>query len=266
MENNLDSLFEANRSLWDSRVNDHVQSDFYNVNAFREGQSTLNKPELDALGDVKGKSLLHLQCHFGMDTLSWERLGATVTGIDFSPEAIAAAKKLAAECNLKGEFVCSSVYDLPENLNGQFDIVFTSYGTIGWLPDLDKWAAVIAHFLKPGGTFYIADFHPVLWMFDDQIENIRYHYFNRELIETDVTGSYAAKEAGTAKKEYGWNHSLSEIVTALLKQNLKITQLSEHNFSPYNCFAGLVQGEDKMWRVEKFEGKIPMMYEIKAVK
>lgn len=266
MDKSTESYFEANRSLWDSRVNDHLQSDFYQVKSFREGQSSLNKPELDALGDVRGKSILHLQCHFGLDTLSWERLGAEVTGMDFSQEAIHAAEKLAAECGLKGKFVCCSVYDLPENLSGQFDIVFTSYGTIGWLPDLDKWAAVVNHFLKPGGTFYIAEFHPVVWMFDEKLSEVKYNYFNEEVIESEVIGSYASREGKSSRKEYGWNHSFSEILGALLKQNLRITMFNEYNFSPYNCFEGLIQGEDKMWRPEKHEGKFPMMYEIKAVK
>ena len=258
--------FEANRSLWNGRVSDHLQSDFYAVDAFRKGKTSLNRIELEALGDVRGKSLLHLQCHFGMDTLSWERLGATATGADLSDEAIRAAEQLRDELGLAARFVACNVYDLPQQLDGQFDIVFTSYGTIGWLPDLDRWAKVVAHFLKPGGTFFIAEFHPVVWMFDEKMEQVKYHYFNREVIESVVSGSYAARDSQVTRKEYGWNHSFSEVINALLKQGLRITQLDEYPFSPYNCFEGLEQGSDGMWRSKKYGEKFPLMYALKAVK
>jgi 2-polyprenyl-3-methyl-5-hydroxy-6-metoxy-1,4-benzoquinol methylase len=135
---NNQQYFEANKALWDSRVIDHMQSDFYAMNAFRQGKTSLNPPELSILPDLNGKSLLHLQCHFGMDTLSLARMGARVTGVDLSTEAIAAAGKLRDECGLNGRFIACNVYDLPLHLDEQFDLVFSSYGTIGWLPDLDR--------------------------------------------------------------------------------------------------------------------------------
>jgi len=266
MENPEHTYFETNRKLWNSRVQDHLSSEFYGVNDFRKGKTSLNKIELDQLADVNGKSLLHLQCHFGMDTLSWERLGANVTGVDLSDEAILAAEKLRDEVGLKGKFVCCNVYDLDKYLQEKFDIVFTSYGTIGWLPDLDRWAKLISNFLKPGGIFFMAEFHPVIWMFDEKIEHVKYYYFNREVITSEVTGSYAARYAQPQKTEYGWNHSFGEVISALLKYGMEITHFEEYPFSPYNCFEGLVQGEDGMWRVEKYGEKFPMMYSIKARK
>ena len=130
------------------------------MESFKKGKSSLNFIELDGLGDVSGKTLLHLQCHFGMDSLSWSRLGAKVTGIDLSNTAIEKARELNTELGLDAEFICSNVYDLKEMLDKKYDIVFTSYGTIGWLPDLGKWGDIISHFLNPGGIFYIADVHP----------------------------------------------------------------------------------------------------------
>ena len=160
------TFFESNRESWNKRTAVHKDSAFYDLDAFKKGRSSLNAIELEGLGDVSGRSLLHLQCHFGMDTLSWQRLGAQCVGVDLSDEAIKLAREINTELGLDARFVCCNVYDLPEHLDGSFDIVFTSYGTIGWLPDLDKWAAVVARYLTPGGVFYIADFHPVLWKMD----------------------------------------------------------------------------------------------------
>ena len=155
---NYDQYFQANKELWNAKTPIHNKSEFYDVAGFKAGDSTLRSVELEELGDVKGKSLLHLQCHFGMDTMSWAREGAKVTGMDLSDVAIARAKELSAELSIPADFVCCNLYDLPQHLEGSFDLVFTSYGTIGWLPDLDKWASVVKHFLKPGGTFYIVEF------------------------------------------------------------------------------------------------------------
>ena len=260
------SYFEANREVWNKRTAVHKDSSFYDLDAFKRGKSSLNKIELDELGDVKGKSLLHLQCHFGMDTMSWQRLGADCIGVDLSDEAINLAKNINAELGLGARFICSNVYDLKENLDEQFDIVFTSYGTIGWLPDLDKWAAVVAHYLTPDGTFYIADFHPTLWMMDENFKNIKYSYFNRSVIIEENLGTYTDRNADICSTEYSWNHPFSEIFSALLKNGLSIKQFHEFPYSPYNCFNGVEQGDDGMWRIKGMDEKMPMMYSIKAVK
>ncbi len=232
--------------------------------------------------------MLHLQCHFGMDSLNWARLGANVTGVDLSDEAIKEAKRLNDELGMNTKFICCNVFDLlPQNkesskvsppigggdlpagqagLEGAFDIVFTSYGVVGWLPDLDKWAEIISHYLKPGGIFYMAEFHPVVWMFDDEFTHVKYFYNNREVIVTENKGTYTDRTADIKAKEYGWNHGLSEVLNALIKQGLEIEMFNEHMYSPYPCFNKMVQGEDGYWRVKGMEGKIPMVYSVRATK
>ena len=151
-----------NKELWNTRTDVHVKSKFYDVPSFLDGKSSLKQIELDLLGDVNEKSILHLQCHFGMDSISFSRLGANVTGVDLSDKAIVKARELASTCQTNTKFIISDVYDLPEVHQGAYDIVFTSYGTIGWLPDMQRWASVVNHFLKPGGKVLIVDFHPVV--------------------------------------------------------------------------------------------------------
>jgi len=212
--NKYEKFFAANKASWNKRTVIHKDSAFYDLDSFKKGKSSLNKIELEALGNVQGKRLLHLQCHFGMDTLSWAREGAIVTGVDLSDKAIKLAREINADLQLKAEFICSNVYDLADgnnyaiaNLNKtSFDIVFTSYGTIGWLPDLDKWAEIISLYLKPGGTFYIVDFHPALWMMDNDFKFIKYDYFNTAVIEEETVGTYTDREAPIKSIEYGWNH------------------------------------------------------------
>ncbi|GAB2838627.1 class I SAM-dependent methyltransferase [Ferruginibacter profundus] len=266
MTTEYQQYFEANKEGWNKRTAIHKASAFYDLDAFKKGKSSLNKIELEEVGDVKGRSLLHLQCHFGMDTLSWAREGAMVTGVDLSNEAIALAQQINDELQLNASFICCNVYDTTAYVKQQFDIVFTSYGTIGWLPDLEPWAKMIAATLQPGGFFYIADFHPTLWMLDDAMEKLTYSYFNDEVIVTEQQGSYTDRTAAIQYTEYGWNHPFSEIFTALIEAGLQIEFLHEYCFSPYNCFANTEQGEDGMWRLKGMGNKFPMMYSIKAVK
>lgn len=270
---NEQHYFDANKDSWNKRTAVHKDSDFYDLASFKKGKSSLNKIELEELGDVKGKTLLHLQCHFGMDTMSWAREGAIATGVDLSDEAIKLAKEINEELNLKANFINANIYDLtdafktpPQEGFGEagFDIVFTSYGTIGWLPNLDKWAEIVAHFLKPGGIFYIADFHPMLWTMDENFEKIKYNYFNTGVITEEISGSYTDRDAQIKSIEHGWNHPFSEIFNALIKHGLQIEQFNEFPFSPYNCFNNLEQGTDAMWRIKGMEEKMPMMYSIKA--
>jgi SAM-dependent methyltransferase len=276
---NYDQYFQANKELWNKRTAAHKDSSFYDLEGFKKGENSLSPIELNEVGNVKGKSLLHLQCHFGMDTMSWSRLGAKCTGVDLSNDAIQLAKEINDELSLDAKFICCNLYDLhPQNtetskappLEGlgevSFDIIFTSYGTIGWLPDLDKWAQIISYYLKPGGLFYIADFHPVVWMFDDDFTHIKYYYENRELIETEDYGTYTDRNVSIKGKEYGWNHSISEILNALIKEGLEIKQFNEFNYSPYPNFANSTEGEKGKWYINGLEGKIPIVYSIKAIK
>jgi 2-polyprenyl-3-methyl-5-hydroxy-6-metoxy-1,4-benzoquinol methylase len=256
--------FNANKELWNRRTMVHKDSAFYDVASFLNGKSSLNKIELEELGDVKGKTILHLQCHFGMDTLSLARMGAKVTGVDLSDAAISEARKLNEQLNLDAEFICCNVYDLKDYLSGEFDIVFTSYGVIGWLPDLNKWAEIISYYLKPGGFFYMAEFHPVVWMLDENFERVKYYYHNQELIEIDSEGSYTDRSADVKGKEYSWNHSISEVLNALISHELQLNFFNEYSYSPYPCFNNIVQGPDDNWRVKGLEDKIPMVYSLKA--
>ena len=265
-QHELSQIFAANKEGWNKRTGVHKNSAFYDVASFKAGKTSLNKIELEEVGNVKGKSLLHLQCHFGLDTLSWAREGANVTGIDLSNEAIDYAQQLSAELNLPAEFICCNVYDLQKHLNGLFDIVFTSYGVIGWLPDLDKWASIISHYLKPGGTFYMAEFHPVVWMMDENFEKIKYYYHNKEMISEVTQGTYTDRNADIQYEEFSWNHSLSEVVNSLIKHGLQIQLFNEFPYSCYNCFNNVDKGPDGHWRVKGLEEKIPMMYSIKAIK
>lgn len=263
----MQKFFDANKNVWNKKVSYHLKSDFYDVAGFRKGKNSLQFIELEELGEVKGRSILHLQCHFGLDTLSWAKLGAEVTGVDFSEEAIRTAKDLSFETGVKADFICCNIYDLRKLLDKKFDIVFTSYGVTGWLPDLNRWAKIISHFLKPDGIFYMVEFHPVAFMFDDNFEKLKYSYFKSAgPIKEIVMGTYADRNAKINEIQYSWNHSLSEVINSLTGNNLKIEFMNEFPFSVYNCFANTVKGTDGWWRIKGLEDIIPMMYSLKAAK
>lgn len=255
-----------NRNSWNNKTDVHVASDFYDMEGFRKGNNSLNTIELELLGDIRGKKILHLQCHFGQDSISLSRLGAEVVGVDLSDKAIEYARKIASELNSTAEFICCDVYNLPQQLDRAFDIVFTSYGTIGWLPDLDQWAKVISRFLKPGGTFVFAEFHPFLWMFDNQFEKIAYNYFNSgPIIETE-SGTYADRNVEITQEYVCWNHSLSEVMNSLIQNGLEIKVFNEYDYSPYNCFNKTIEIAPKKFRIEDLGDMIPMVYALKAIK
>jgi 2-polyprenyl-3-methyl-5-hydroxy-6-metoxy-1,4-benzoquinol methylase len=260
------NYIERNRSAWNARTEVHINSAFYDNESFLNGKNSLNSLELSLLGDVKGKSILHLQCHFGQDTISLGRLGAIVTGVDFSDKAIDHAKKFAEQTNVQAEFVCCNVYDLREYIRNQFDIVFTSYGTIGWLPDLNEWARLISEYLKPGGRFVFAEFHPVVWMFDDNFTRIDYNYFIDEAIVETLSGTYADKSASIEQQTVNWNHSISEVLNCLIKNGLEINSFDECDYSPYNCFNHMEKFEENKFRIKNFGNKIPLVYALAATK
>jgi len=257
---------ELNRQLWNAKTEYHVRSEFYDVEGFLGGKSSLNPIELDLLGDIRGQSVLHLQCHFGQDSLSLSRLGARVTGVDLADQAIAKARELAAQLGLTAEFVCSDVYELPNHLHEQFDLVFTTYGVLGWLPDLERWAGVVSRFLKPGGKFILVEFHPVVWMFDDSFSRVQYSYFNRETIVEVETGTYADRAAPLEQTAVSWNHSLGEVLGSLLQQGLKIKHFAEYDYSPYECFNNMEQVAERRFQLQSMAGKLPLLYSVVAVK
>jgi len=260
------NYIEINKKSWNNKTAIHVESDFYDNENFLKGNTSLNEIELALLGEVKGKSILHLQCHFGQDSISLQRMGARVTGVDLSDKAIDVARELVDKTNTSTQFVCCDIYELPKFLDQKFDIVYTSYGTIGWLPDLDKWAAIVSQFLKPNGQFVFVEFHPVVWMFDDDFTKIQYNYFNTGPIIETYEGTYAEKDAPIKQEYVMWNHSISEVVTSLLEKGLEIKALNEYNYSPYNCFNKTEKIHPKKFRIKHLENKIPMVYAIVATK
>ncbi|WGH76912.1 class I SAM-dependent methyltransferase [Tenacibaculum tangerinum] len=262
--NSEQNYVEINRQSWNNRTEIHLKSKFYDLDNFIKGKNSLNNIELNLLGDVKGKTILHLQCHFGQDTISLSRLGANVIGVDLSDKAIESAKQIAKNTNSNTKFICCDIYDLPNHLNEKFDIVFTSYGTIGWLPDLDKWAKIISNFLKPNGQFVFVEFHPVVWMFDDNFEKIDYRYFNSGAIIETENGTYADKKAAITQSYVMWNHGISEVINNLINNELEINSLEEFDYSPYNCFNKTIEFEPRKYRIEHLEDKIPMVYSITA--
>jgi SAM-dependent methyltransferase len=255
-----------NKQTWNDKTDVHIASEFYDMKGFLDGKSTLNSIELELLEDISGKNILHLQCHFGQDTMTFSRMGAKATGIDFSDKAVEKAREFSAKLNLDTSFICCDIYDAPNQLDEKFDIVFTSYGTIGWFPDLDKWANVIAHFLKPNGQFIMADFHPVVWMFDNDFNEVFYSYFNIEPIIEEESGTYAETEADLQTKSIGWNHPISEILNSLLQSGLELKQFNEYDYSPYNCFNEMEEFEKGKFCIKTFGNKIPMVYSILATK
>lgn len=266
MMSSAENYLQINRDAWNQRTALHLKSEFYDLPGFLAGKLSLNPIELALLGDVKGKSVLHLQCHFGQDSLSLARLGARVTGVDLSDQAVAQAQNLALQTQADARFICSDVYDLPKQLDEQFDMVFTSYGTIGWLPDLDRWAQTIHQFLKPGGKFVFVEFHPVVWMFSNDFKSIAYRYFKSYPIVETETGSYAATEAPVELTSVTWNHGLGEVMGSLLRQQLQITHFEEFDYSPYNCFEGAEEVAPSQFRIAHLGDKIPMVYALTAMK
>ncbi|WP_163836035.1 class I SAM-dependent methyltransferase [Spartinivicinus ruber] len=247
-----------NRDAWDKRAKVHIDSEFYDVKNFLEGTTSLREIEIAELTDVKGKKLLHLQCHFGLDSLSWARKGAIVTGIDLSPVAIEAANKIKKQVNIDAEFICSDIYEIDNNIpeKNSFDIVFTSYGAICWLPDLNKWAETIASNLKPGGIFYMVEFHPVYDLIAD------YSYFYLPDPDIDESGTYTENCNGEKSKLVTWSHPLSNVINSLINSGIKIDQLNEFPFSPYNCFEGMLEKEPGRFFLDKFKYDMPLVYSI----
>ena len=267
----MNKYLETNRAWWNERVPAHAESPFYDVEAFKAGRLTLSDLEREELGDVAGRSLLHLQCHFGLETLSWARLGAKVTGVDFSEEGIALARSLSEELGIEASFVCSEIDRLRDVLSGDFDIVFTSYGVLCWLEDLTRWAAVISHYLKPGGLFYIAESHPFAQVFYDEEDadglQVHYPYFhNTEPFRFESEGSYATGRTCTHQVTYEWSHSLADILNALTSAGLQIEFLHEFPRARYQMFPFLVQGEDGWWWLREEDGSIPLTFSLKATK
>jgi SAM-dependent methyltransferase len=269
-----EASFAANQSLWDVWTRIHAAGDHYDLAGFKAGGVRLRPYEIELVGDVTDKSLLHLQCHFGIDTLSWARLGARVTGADISAVGIELATSLAAELGFpEARFVRSNLYDLPDVLDGEFDVVYASRGAIGWLPDIAGWAHVVAHFLAPGGTFFITEGHPVMNVFEGEGVapgelRLAYPYWEHaKPLVFPVVGSYAEPDAEVGDEtEHSWDHGLGEIVTALIDAGLRIETLIEHPFLAWKVDF-LVEGADGNWFLPPGTGgELPLMFSLRATK
>ena len=268
----MDQRIEINRRNWNERTPIHVASDLYNVEGFKAGRITLNDIEIEELGSVASKSLLHLQCHFGMDTMSWSRLGAEVTGVDLSDASIVVAQELNDELGLDARFIHSNIYELPDVLQEQFDIVYTALGALCWLPDLTSWAQIVARYLKRGGTFYMLDEHPTGRIFAPvqnvdggyDLETNNQYFPNHEgILEEGERNSYTGSD--TIKTPvYEWQHSISEIVNAIIGAGLAIEYLHEFPFSFFQALPQMNQSDDGWWKLEEYDGNIPFMLSIKA--
>lgn len=256
---------DINKKLWNIKTEIHYNSDFYDNDSFIKGKDSLNPIEIGLLGDIKGKRILHLQCHFGQDTISLARHGALPTGIDFSENAIKKAKKLNESLETNANFIQSDIYKLPEILDEKFDIVFTSYGVIGWLPNMSKWAKIIKQYLKPGGEFIMVEFHPIVWMFNNDFKTIEFNYMDSSPIIEELEGTYTDWQAQIREKSISWNHGLSTVIDSLIKTGLSITDFKEYNYSPYDCFENTVKTEDRKFKIKGLEDKIPMIYSLKAL-
>ena len=267
----LDDCLKANLASWDEAVGLHVGAQMYDVQGFKEGCCSLSDIELSELGPSvhEGTTLLHLQCHFGLDTLSWARRGAVVTGVDFSGEGIETARGLADAVGLsaRAAFVQSDILTLPDVLKGSFDVVFTSWGALIWLGDLERWAQVVAHFLKPGGTFYVAEFQPYAFLLADDSSpdslRIGYPYFQYGRPQRfDEPGDYADPEAQTQHTvTFEWNHGFAEILDPLLRNGLRLEFLHELPHTIVGLpFPFLEVGKDGLQRVKGHHDDFPLSF------
>jgi len=258
----------VNRAWWDESVPHHVAARSYNVPAFLRGATTLRPLEVRAMGPVRGKSLLHLQCHFGLDTLSWARRGAVVTGVDFSLPAVKAARRLARRAKISAKFLQSNVYEVPESLGTRFDIVYTGKGAISWLPDITRWAKVVARSLKPGGKFLLIEDHPISEVFSNeptttQLETA-YPYFGGRPVREESEGTYATAAKMRHRVTYGWIHPISEIVSSLVVNGLEIEAVREYPYTFWRRFPFLTEDAQHWWHFPDRDGMIPLMWTVRA--
>lgn len=262
----MDEHLESNRALWDEWADINARSQMYALEDFKRGGVRLRDYEIEEVGPVSGKTLLHLQCHFGIDSLSWARLGAKVTGIDFSERAIELATGVAADLGIDASFIRSNLYDLPQHVDGDFEIVYTSRGVLCWLPRIRPWADVVARFVKPGGFFYITETHPILEAYEDDF-TLKFPYWEQEEpLSFDIHGSYADPTAEVkTEKDYEWNHGLGEIVTALAQAGLRIEFLHEWPFVESEV-PFLEKRDGRSWMPGELDGRMPLMYSLKATK
>ncbi|WP_420405021.1 class I SAM-dependent methyltransferase [Nisaea sp.] len=273
----MDEYQEANRRKWNelAEVNYGSAASDYNVQSFIEspdGLDGLHRTEREELGSVDGLDVLHLQCHFGKDTIRLKRAGArSATGLDFSPVAIRLARELATATGTEVTFVEGNLYDAPDLIRSSFDLVYITWGTICWLPDIEGWARVVSRFLKPGGRLYFLDQHPVILSFDDLAPAPHapvYDYFHKpEPISFDGTEAYADESAVLkTKRSYEWTHPVGEVVTALVDAGLAIEYLHEFDTIAWKALAFMEPCEGGLYRLPEGLPRLPLSYSISARK
>jgi len=259
----------ANRDFWDEVAPVHLEA-YKEVAMLREGREVLDEIELQEVGDVAGKSMLHLQCHIGTDTLAWERHGAAVTGLDFSGESIACAERLRDELGLGARFVQSNIYDARSVLEEAYDIVYTSKGVLTWLRDIVEWGRVVAHFLKPGGLFYLMEMHPFLNVLEMETAGdltFKYRYFHQpEAIVWEDDADYANPDyiAKTASHEWDW--TVSDIVNALLDAGLELDFVHEYEKLFFKLFSTMTTDDGRWFTLPDYAGKLPLLLTMRARK
>ncbi len=264
----LDDWLELNRTNWDARVPVHLQSQYYDIDGLLAGKESLLDFEPAEVGDVRGKTLLHLQCHIGLDALSWARRGAIITGLDFSQPALDAAVSLAQQTAItSARFVVSDVYDAVSALERQtFDVVYTSMGSLQYLPDIGRWAEVVARLVAPGGFAYVVDDHPFLQFVDDDGRGLRGDYFSNEAIVVDGPDYSGSDVSLTQTVSVEWIHSTASVVSALGTAGLRVEFLHEHDWTSYRLFPDLEQCDDGHWRWPEGHPRLPLRYSLRAVK
>jgi SAM-dependent methyltransferase len=273
----MEDYRDVNRASWDERVPAHLASAGYQVDRFAADPGFLSEVvrfDRPRLGDVSGLRGVHLQCHIGTDTVSLARLGASMTGLDFSAPAVAAAQELATRIGADATFRQGDVYDAPDLLGrGEFGLVYTGIGALCWLPDIRRWAEVAGALLAPGGRLFLREGHPMLWSLadarPDHLLVVEYPYFERpEPNVFDDDGTYVATDTvfqNTVTHE--WNHGLAETITALQDAGLELTALAEHDSAPWAALPGMmVQSEDGEWRLADRPWRLPCTYTLQAVK
>ena len=272
----MDEYLELNRAMWDERAPAHAASPDYQVERFLSDPEHISQVvafDRPRLGDVSGLRGVHLQCHIGTDTLSLARLGATMTGLDFSEASITQARALAERTGTPIDFHVSDVYAAVEVLGAEaYDLVFTGIGALGWLPDVARWARVVAGLLRPGGRLFIREGHPILWAADqDRLDGslvIDFPYFERsEPTIWDEPGTYVSTETEFANtRSAEWNHGIGEILTAVLDAGLTITGFEEHRSVPWQAMPDMVAGEDGEFRLPDRPDRMPLTYTLQAAK
>jgi SAM-dependent methyltransferase len=269
-----DEHYAINRAWWDERASAHASSSDYAVQELIADPTRLSgvvRFDVPRLGHIEGQRGIHLQCHIGTDTLSLNRLGAAMTGLDFSTESIAIARRIAADARADVTFVQADVYTAPAVVGGDFDFVYTGIGALCWLPDIRRWARTVAHLLRPGGRLFLREFHPMMWAVDEYRTDalvLRYPYFEQPNPDTfEDPGTYVDTAITFGHNESrSWSHGLGEIVAAVLDADLELTMLVEHDSAPNEVLPGRMRRDGGEWRLVEHPERLPLTYTLQAVK